>query len=106
MKFRTHHIMFIAFLLVFTALKATNTGSVNQNLDLKDLEGSLIITEPRIANIVQCDGEDFRSIGLLSTGGPCELDSECHDFWPTGPSWEFRERSICCVKIGECGEFI
>lgn len=106
-----HHIVFIAFLLIMTLSQSRDTGSINQNFDLKPIEYQFnIITEPRGTAIIKCDGRDFKSIGLPSFGASCETTKECFDYWPSGPSYQMRDRSVCCVEaggsVGECGEFV
>ena len=104
-NFKKHHVLFAVVVIVSSLYfsKFINEPSINELKDNSVVEATRIIISPS-QSYVDCNGQQFRSVGE-STIGPCMSDVMCRENWPAGASYQFRDRSICCVPLGECGEF-
>jgi len=109
--FRMHHLIMLVVVLGVAVMYSKNVGG-RLNNELQDnpvTEEAHRLFVSKYYSLTTCDGQDFKSYGILSNDDRCVSTIDCKDFWPAGPSFEARDRSVCCLEgpaAGECGEII
>ena len=108
MKWRLHHRVALFAVVVLLFVSSGWVGSAQQN-DLKDnpaVDEMERLYPSAWYSLTSCEGEPFKSYGFPQNGVACVTTQDCLDNWIDGISYKARERSFCCVDLGECGETI